>query len=175
MAHTWSHGTHGTLKYSLRRLVTFSEKYDVPTLLNTPLLHPPASPVIPILWIISHYPLQQSKRTKNNIPYNSTRALQSAAAAFNSWTLALAHPYTMYNSPNSCIPPYQSHIFSGGNPNQRRDAVPSWDGNPSSRRAHFKTYFIQLTNSGTASYWGPRFNGSMSICLCQLCRTFCVL
>jgi hypothetical protein len=61
------HSTHSYLKYSLRRLVTFSETYGVPTLLDTPLLHPPASPVISILWTVSHYTLQQSKRTKNNI------------------------------------------------------------------------------------------------------------
>jgi hypothetical protein len=38
MDHAWYHGTRSDFKYYLRRLVTFSEKYSVPTLLNTPLL-----------------------------------------------------------------------------------------------------------------------------------------
>jgi hypothetical protein len=103
MANAWSHGTLSGIMYSLRRLTTFSEKYGVPTLLGTPLIHPPASPVIPILWTVSDYTLQQPKRTKNNVTYNSARALQSAAAAFNSWTLALSNPDTMYRSPYNRI------------------------------------------------------------------------
>jgi hypothetical protein len=64
---------------------------------------PPASQVIPILWTVSDYTLQQSKSTKNNITYNSARALQSAPVAFNTYTLALAHPDTMYTSPDNFI------------------------------------------------------------------------
>jgi hypothetical protein len=125
MTHAWSLGTHGALTYSFRRLVTLSEKYGVPTLLNIPLIHPPASPLIPNLWTVSYYTLQQSKRTKNSSTCNSARALQSAAATFNSWTLALAHPDTIHKSPDNRTPPSQSHRLSGGYPNQRRDAAPS--------------------------------------------------
>jgi hypothetical protein len=89
--------------YYMRRLTTFGEKYGVPTLLDTHLLHRPASPVIPILWTVSDYTLQQPKRTKNNVTYNSARALQSAASAFNSWTLVLSNPDTMYRSPDNRI------------------------------------------------------------------------
>jgi hypothetical protein len=114
MARAWNHGKHGALKYSLRRLVNFSEKYGVPTLLNTPLFHPPASPVIPILWIVSNYTLQQSKGTKNNTNYNSARALQSVAAAFNIWTLAFSHPYTVCRYPDNriLVTPHLSPTYS---------------------------------------------------------------
>jgi hypothetical protein len=105
MAYAWIHGTHGALTYYLRCLVTFSDKYGVPTLLNTPLIKPPAIPVIPIQWTVSAYTLQQYKRTKNTITYNSARALQSKADDFKSWTLALAHPDTMYKSPNNRMSP----------------------------------------------------------------------
>jgi hypothetical protein len=64
MAHAWSHGTYGDIKYYLQRLVTFREKCGVPAPLNTPLVHSPASPIIPILLTVSDYTLQQSKRTK---------------------------------------------------------------------------------------------------------------
>jgi hypothetical protein len=103
LAYDWIHGMRSGLMYSLRRLTTFNEKYGVPTLVGTPLIHPPASSMIPILWTVSDYTPQQSKRTKNNITHNSARALQSAAEAFNSWTIALSNPDTMYRSPHKLI------------------------------------------------------------------------
>jgi hypothetical protein len=103
MAHAWSHGTHIALMCYLRLLANLSDTYGVSTLLDTPLLRPPSGPMIPNLWTVSDYTLQKSKRTKNNINYNSVMVLLSEAAAFNSWTLALAHPDTMYISSDNLI------------------------------------------------------------------------
>jgi hypothetical protein len=103
LAYAWSHGTRSGLIDHLRCLAIFSDKYGVPNLLDIPLLHPPEIPVIPILWTVSDYTLQQPKRTKNNITYDSDRALQSATAAFNIWTLALAKPDIKNRSPYNRI------------------------------------------------------------------------
>jgi len=96
-ARYWSKGTLTGTKRQIKRLHDFASTHTIPGLCQDPdISHPPVSPVIPIMWAVSEYTLQTSRRTREKITYNTARALQSSASAYFAWSSLLAHPEAVF-------------------------------------------------------------------------------
>jgi len=96
-ARYWSKGTLTATQRHVRKLHNFAETYSIPGFCRNPdISQPPVTPVVPIMWAISEYTLQTSRKTKEPITYNSARALQSSASAYYAWTALLSNPDAVY-------------------------------------------------------------------------------
>ena len=96
-ARYWSKGTLTATQRHVRKLHSFAEDYSIPGFCRDPdISHPPVSPVIPIMWAVSEYTLQTSRKTKDPITYNTARALQSSASAYFAWTALLSNPDAVF-------------------------------------------------------------------------------
>lgn len=95
-ANAWSAGSHASYQSGLRRLSRFESDFGVPILQATPLLRPPRSPSIGMMWAQQHYALQtpQGRHSQNSdrVLYQTTRSLRSAGSHFFTWDRQIAHP-----------------------------------------------------------------------------------
>jgi len=104
-AHAWAPSSMAGVHLRLRNLAAFGVKFGFQICQPPVIPAPPCSPIIPILWAISHYTLQVSRSSlrshgeDHHITYNTARGLQSAASAFFAWTRMLAYPSIVFQSP----------------------------------------------------------------------------
>ena len=90
--HKWAEGTIGQYNGHYRRLKVFQDTFGVATLCPTPLMGPPTSPAIPIMWCQLWYSIQISQKTGHPITYNTSRQIRSAAGLYYSWDTQQAYP-----------------------------------------------------------------------------------
>jgi hypothetical protein len=113
MAHDWDSSTlQGTTIY-LGQLSNFSKKYGINLFPKAPIIQPPRSAVIPLLWAVLEYTLQTSRKTGEGIKYNTARRLQSAASAYNLWEKMLDRDNNVIGA--SHLSPMDSVIATIGN------------------------------------------------------------
>ena len=97
VVHAWSQGTHKQYQMRLRQLRRFEGTFGVSILQETPLIAPPSSTAISIMWAQQQYALQPTRRRGQGAPmttvqYNTVRSLRSAAAHFYRLDLQIAYP-----------------------------------------------------------------------------------
>jgi hypothetical protein len=89
-------GTHGVYQSKLRVIRKFEGDFGVSVLRNTPIVRPPASAAITLMWAQQSYSIQPSRRSRFKsadpvadaaLSYTSIRAIRSAASLF--WRLDL--------------------------------------------------------------------------------------
>ena len=92
----WDPKTLMSYQSHLRRIRRFETKYEVTSLVATPLTRPPTTPAIPLMWTQQQYALETPRKTHattgERIQYNTSRSLRSAASQYNTWDLQLACP-----------------------------------------------------------------------------------
>ena len=95
-ANAWSSGSHGGYQSGLRRLSRFQSDFGVPILQATPLVSPPRSPSIGMMWAQQHYAIQTPKgrhsQNSDRILFQTARLLRSAGAHFYAWDRQIAYP-----------------------------------------------------------------------------------
>jgi hypothetical protein len=126
MAHAWASSTlQGTARH-LGRLGNFGHKYCIELFFKAPITQPPRSAVIPLLWGVLEYTLQTSRKTGEEIKYNTARSLQSAASAYHLWEKMPQFPGHMYRDRDnnvigaSRLSPTYSVIATLGNTGTRK-------------------------------------------------------
>jgi hypothetical protein len=97
VVHAWSQGTHKQYQLRLQQLRRFEGTFGVNILRATPLIAPPTSTAITIMWAQQLYALQPTRRRTDgtpttNVKYNTVRGLRSAAAQFYRLDLQIAYP-----------------------------------------------------------------------------------
>jgi hypothetical protein len=95
-ANSWSAGSHAIYQSGLRRLNRFEADFGVAILRATPLLRPPQSPSIGMMWAQQHYviqtPAQRHSQSSEQILFQTARTVRSAGAQFYTWDRQIAHP-----------------------------------------------------------------------------------
>ena len=110
LVHAWSTNTLKQYQGGLRRIRAFEARFGVQVLRITPLIKPPRSDAIPLMWVQQHYALQPTRwRRKtstddiNRVTYGTTRSLRSAASMFLKLDFQVAFPGEVYTDPSSRI------------------------------------------------------------------------
>ena len=95
-AHSWAKSTLGNYQSGLLRIRRFEENFGVVALRGTPLLHPPASPAIALMWAQQQYCLEMTRNPRAGesefVTFDTSRMLRSAASYFYTWDLQIAYP-----------------------------------------------------------------------------------
>jgi len=89
MLHKWAAGTLAQYRGQIRRLFRFHETFGVNPLMPSPLLRPPTSPAIPLMWAQLEYTLNPGKKEGSTVKFNTSRQLRSAAALYYAWDMHL--------------------------------------------------------------------------------------
>ena len=96
--HYWAESTVGTYSGHYRKLRDFHQVFGVSPLKPTPLLAPPTSPSIPVMWTQLLYSVQPSKSRSAlqepgaPVTFNTSRSVRSAAALFYAWDHQQSYP-----------------------------------------------------------------------------------
>jgi hypothetical protein len=100
LAHYWSKNTHKTYQGKLSLVRQFEHDYDVHVLRPTPLLRPPTTPDIPLMWLQESYSLRWSNLGRYGesrpVVYNSIRAIGSSVSQFQAWDTLVSQPASAY-------------------------------------------------------------------------------
>ena len=88
-ANAWSSGSHAGYQSGLRRFSRFHSDFGVPILHSTPLVSPPRSPSIGMMWTQQQYATQTLKgrhsQNSDRFLFQTARLLRSAGAYFYAW------------------------------------------------------------------------------------------
>jgi hypothetical protein len=126
MSHAWASSTLQVKSKYLGQLSNFGQTYGIEIFPKAPITQHPRSAVIPLMWGISEYTLQTSRKTGEGIKYNTARSFQSAASAHHLWEKMLQFPGHIYRDRennvigDSHLSPTVSVIATLGNKGMRR-------------------------------------------------------
>lgn len=95
-ANAWSPSCHAGYQGGLRRLCRFQSDFGVTILQATPLLRPPRSPSIGMMWAQQHYAIQtptgRHALNSDRVLCQTARGLRSAGAQFYAWDRQITYP-----------------------------------------------------------------------------------
>jgi len=110
MSHSWAQSTIGQYQTKIRVVRRFESRFDIRILGPAePLIRPPTSPAIPIMWAQQYYALRpgrgQSKLTNEGfVSFATARGLRSAASQYAAWDLQIRDPHAAMDALNRPIP-----------------------------------------------------------------------
>jgi hypothetical protein len=109
--HHWAIRTHSKYQGKLSAMVASEDSFDIPRndriLRPAPLLQPPVTPEIPLMWLQESYSLRPGKRTDAEPTlalFETLRQFRSAAAQYMALDALVSHPdRTCYDQKNSRV------------------------------------------------------------------------
>jgi hypothetical protein len=108
--HQWAKSTLDKYRSHYKKMRVFEANFGVLALRPSPILKPPSSPAIPLMWYQLLYSTRAGKEAGSTISYGTARQARSAASFYYQWDMQASYPGQAIRDPlkRNYLVPYTS-------------------------------------------------------------------